>query len=116
MTAEKEGGRIRRMGNAGQGDSGHMAGQTHELPTGERRPAGNETGPVFFLDQRDQHTGRRERYGGSRAASSYASEVGKLARLSPITAGILPSLERRLEWLISCVGPGAHGRKGGLAG
>ena len=54
------------------------------------RPAGNETGPVFFLDQRDQHTGRRERYNGSRTASGYVPKVGELARLSPITVGILP--------------------------
>jgi hypothetical protein len=65
-------------------------GPTHELLTGVRRPAGDETGPVFFLDQRDQHAGRRERYDGPRTVSGYAPEVVKLALLSPIAVGILP--------------------------
>jgi hypothetical protein len=65
-------------------------GKRMSCPPEAVRPAGNETGPVFFLDQRDQHAGRREPYDASRTASGYAPEVGKLARHSPIGVGILP--------------------------
>jgi hypothetical protein len=61
------------------------------------RPAGNENGPVFFLDQPDQCAGCRERREGEKIGQLHELEVDELASLSPSTVVAYPLLERRLE-------------------
>jgi hypothetical protein len=90
---------IARKGQVRQASprAGLLPGPTHELLTGVRRPAGDETGPVFFLDQRDQYAGRCERREAGKVAQTHTPTVGEPALASPNELGACSSPERRLE-------------------